>query len=100
MHSGVYSLLHPPADRPVLAIDFVPKINRVRWVEIGLLHCVRFKQKITVNDCLCWALRVQNKNDDVIARGTEKQIGVYQIALVAHLLIVVKSRKHASCGST
>ena len=47
VNATAHALLHGFADRPILAIHYVPEIHRIRRIEFGLGKLVRLKEEVT-----------------------------------------------------
>ena len=67
MHPRPDPALHPLAHRPVLAVDQVPKIDRVGRVKAGLVDFMRLEQEVAGDVGAFRAARLQDECRHVIA---------------------------------
>ena len=80
---GGHAPLHALADRPVLAVDDVPELDRVGRVEAGLGDLVGVEQEVEVDRRAIRAAIGDSANDgDVVARQATEEVRVDQLALV------------------
>src|SRR5215211_6609998 len=93
--AGVGARGHAPLDAlahgPVLAVDQVPEVGRVRRVEArpGLL--VGVEQQLAHDRGLGRAVGPEGEGGDVVGGQAEHQVGVDEIALVPGALVVVQA---------
>ena len=95
VHARGDALLDGLADRPVLAVDQIPELAGIARIEIGLGDLERLEQKMADDVGARRAARLQDVGRDVIAGETHEQVGVEELALVPHALVLVEGRKCA-----
>ena len=86
------------ADRPVLPIYEVPELHRVRRVEIRLGHLIGMKEELVDDRGTVRRLGPHVESRDVLGGEAEHEVGIYQLALVAHPLILVETGKRRPVG--
>src|SRR5258708_12283646 len=85
VHSGTHALLHAAANRPILAIDEVPEVHRVGWIEIRLGYLASMEHKTARDHSSVRTLRPQQECDYMLGAQAEQEIWINDLALVALL---------------
>ena len=86
MHAGLHAL----ADRPILPVDEIPKIDDVAGVEIRFAHLVGVKEKVANDRRRSRPLRPERERGDVIGGKAEHEVRIDQLAFVAHSLVGIQ----------
>src|SRR5262249_53692962 len=95
MHARGDSLLHGGADRPVLPVHEIPESGRIGVIEVRLPDLVILEEEMTRDIGARRTARPQYEYCRVVACKAQKQVGISELALVAHLLVLVERGKCA-----
>ncbi len=95
MDARADALLHGLADRPVLAVDQIPEFGRIARIEVALVDFVGLEQEMAYDVGARRGAWLEDEHRGVIAGETQEQVGIGELALVAHALILFEGRKRA-----
>src|SRR3982074_2616902 len=98
MYARPNPFLHTLAYYPILAIDQIPEIHRVRGIKAGFRHLMGLEQKMAGDIGALGPAGFKDERCHMIAGQTQEEIGVDQLALVPALLVCIETRKSAPHG--